>query len=49
MKTDIEIAREAKLKPSEEIAAKVGIDKHDLVCYGETIAKIKDYQKYIKN
>ncbi|EFL87517.1 formate--tetrahydrofolate ligase, partial [Ahrensia sp. R2A130] len=39
-KTDIEIAREAKKKPIQEIGAKLGIDAADLVPYGHDKAKI---------
>ena len=39
-KTDIEIAREAKKKPIQEIGAKLGISSDDLVPYGHDKAKI---------
>jgi formate--tetrahydrofolate ligase len=39
--SDLEIAREAKLKPLEEIAAGMGIGAHLLEPYGEAVAKIK--------
>jgi formate--tetrahydrofolate ligase len=39
--SDLEIAREAKLEPLDEIAAGMGIGKHLLEPYGETVAKIK--------
>ncbi len=39
MKTDIEIAYEAKLQPIEKIAKKLGID--DLYRYGDYVAKVK--------
>lgn len=39
MKTDIEIAYEAKLKPIEEIAEKIGIN--DVYRYGDYVAKVK--------
>ncbi len=39
-KTDIEIAREAKKKPIQEIGAKLGIDAADLVPYGHDKAKV---------
>ena len=39
--SDLEIAREAKLKPLEEIAAGMGIRAHLLEPYGEAVAKIK--------
>ena len=40
MKTDLEIAREAKVKPIGEIAASIGIDDCDLYPYGKYIAKV---------
>lgn len=40
MKTDIEIASEAKLKPITEIAAQLGIDQDNLECYGKYKAKV---------
>ena len=40
MKTDIEIAREAKLLPIKEIAAKIGIAEDILAPYGKHIAKV---------
>ncbi|MEM8950430.1 MAG: formate--tetrahydrofolate ligase [Pseudomonadota bacterium] len=39
-KTDIEIAREAKKQPIQEVGAKLGIDAQDLVPYGHDKAKI---------
>jgi formate--tetrahydrofolate ligase len=39
--TDLEIAREAKLEPIDEIAAGMGIGEHLLELYGESVAKIK--------
>ena len=39
-KTDIEIAREAKKKPIQEIGARLGIDAADLVPYGHDKAKV---------
>lgn len=39
-KSDIEIAREAELRPIEEIAAKVGLGGEDLLPYGRHKAKI---------
>ncbi|MDE2445156.1 MAG: formate--tetrahydrofolate ligase [Alphaproteobacteria bacterium] len=38
--SDIEIAREAKMKPIMEIGAKLGIPANDLVPYGHTKAKV---------
>ncbi|MDO4173040.1 MAG: formate--tetrahydrofolate ligase [Prevotellaceae bacterium] len=40
MKTDIEIAREAKLKPINEIAGQIGIDTEQMEPYGKYIAKV---------
>ncbi len=40
VKTDIEIAREAKKKPIQEIGAKLGIGAEDLVPYGHDKAKV---------
>ena len=39
-KTDIEIAREAKKRPIQEIGAKLGISPEDLVPYGHDKAKV---------
>jgi formate--tetrahydrofolate ligase len=39
--SDLQIARKATLKPIPEIAAGMGIGKHLLEPYGETVAKIK--------
>ena len=40
MKTDIEIANEAKLQPITEIAESLGIDADKLECYGKYKAKV---------
>ena len=40
VKSDIEIAREAKQKPIAEVAAKVGVPAEALVPYGWTKAKV---------
>jgi formate--tetrahydrofolate ligase len=40
VKSDIEIAREAKMKPIMEIGAKLGIPAEDLIPYGHTKAKV---------
>lgn len=40
MLTDIEIARKVKPELIEKIASKIGINKKDLFCYGEYIAKV---------
>ncbi len=39
--SDLEIARRAKLKPLTEIAGGIGIGKHLLEPYGDSVAKIK--------
>ncbi|MBS0234154.1 MAG: formate--tetrahydrofolate ligase [Proteobacteria bacterium] len=49
MSTDIEIARDAKLKPIAEIAAKVRVPAEALIPYGWTKAKVSsDYIKQIE-
>ena len=40
MKSDLEIAREAKVKPIKEIAQSIGIDEDDLYPYGKYVAKV---------
>ncbi len=40
VKSDIEIAREAKMKPIAEVAAKIGVPADALVPYGTTKAKL---------
>ena len=40
MKSDIQIAQEAKLKPIEEIAKQLGIGEEDLETYGKYKAKV---------
>ena len=47
VKTDIEIAREAKKKPIMEIGAKLGIPSEHLLPYGHDKAKIG--QEFIKS
>ena len=42
MKTDIEIAQEAKMLPITEIASKLGIEDDELELYGKYKAKIND-------
>ena len=42
MKTDIEIAKEAKMLPITEIAKKLGIEDDELELYGKYKAKIND-------
>jgi len=50
MKTDIEIAQEAKMLPIKEVAANIGIEEDDLEFYGKYKAKISDeYFEKIKN
>ena len=39
--SDLEIARQAKLKPLSEIADGMGIGEHLLEPYGDSVAKIK--------
>ncbi len=41
MKSDLDIAREAKLVPIQDIAWKMGFDADEIVPYGREIAKIK--------
>ena len=42
MKTDIEIAQEAKMIPIKEVAASYGISEDDLELYGKYKAKLTD-------
>lgn len=42
MKTDIEIAQEAELKPIQDVAVKLGIAQDDLELYGKYKAKLSD-------
>ena len=42
MKTDIEIAQEAKMYPIKDVAAKLGITEDDLELYGKYKAKLSD-------
>lgn len=42
MKTDIEIAQEAKMLPIKEVAAKLGLTEDDLDLYGKYKAKVTD-------
>lgn len=50
MKTDIEIAQEAKMKPINQIAEMIGLSEEDLEYYGKTKAKISlDVWKRVKN
>ena len=41
MLSDLQIARQAKLRPLREIAAEMGIGEHFLETYGSAVAKIK--------
>lgn len=50
MKTDIEIAQEAKMLPITQVAAGLGIDEDDLELYGKYKAKLSDeYLKKLEN
>jgi formate--tetrahydrofolate ligase len=40
MRSDLEIAREAVLRPITEVAARLGLDPDDLIPYGRHIAKV---------
>lgn len=42
MKTDIQIAQEAKMLPIKEVAAKIGMTEDDMELYGKYKAKISD-------
>ena len=42
MKTDIQIAQEAVMKPIKEVAASIGIKEDDLELYGKYKAKLSD-------
>ena len=42
MKTDIQIAQEAVMKPIKEVAASIGIQQDDLELYGKYKAKLSD-------
>ena len=49
VKSDIEIAREAKIKPIADVAAKIGVPAHALIPYGWTKAKVSfDYINQIQ-
>ena len=41
MLSDTEIAAQAKVAPINEIAARLGVEKEDLIPYGEEIAKVR--------
>ena len=50
MKSDIEIAQSAKMRPIKEIAANFGIEEDDLELYGKYKTKLSDeYLKSIEN
>lgn len=50
VKSDIEIAREAKIKPIAEVAAKIGVPSNALIPYGWTKAKVStDYINQIQS
>lgn len=50
VKSDIQIAQEAKMEPIVNVAKNVGIDENDLELYGKYKAKIsEDYLKKIKS
>ena len=50
MKTDIEIAQEAELKPIKEVAASIGIKEDDLELYGKYKAKFESgFMNEVKN
>lgn len=40
MKTDVQIAQEAKMLPITEVAKKIGLDEEDLILYGKYKAKV---------
>ncbi|MEO0329702.1 MAG: formate--tetrahydrofolate ligase, partial [Pseudomonadota bacterium] len=42
VKSDIEIARESKKKPIQEIGAKLGISSDDLLPFGHDKAKVSE-------
>jgi len=50
MKTDIQIAKESKMEPIENVAEKIGLAKNDLELYGDYKAKLKpELWERIKN
>ena len=50
VKSDIEIAREAKKLPIKEVAKKLGIEEEELIPFGHDKAKISDqFIKSVKN
>ena len=40
MLTDYEIAKQAKVRPIQDIAAKLGVDSADFMPYGDEVAKV---------
>ncbi|MBQ8917855.1 MAG: formate--tetrahydrofolate ligase, partial [Oscillospiraceae bacterium] len=42
MRSDIEIAQSAQMKPIDQIAAQLGIRPEELECYGRYKAKVSD-------
>ena len=49
MLSDIEIAQQAKMLSVKDIAVKLNIAESDLTTYGENVAKVTNYNKYIDN
>ena len=50
VKSDIEIAREAKKLPIKEVAKTLGIEEEELIPFGHDKAKISDqFIKSVKN
>ena len=49
MLTDVEIAEKSKLLKISSIAKKLNLKNSDLFMYGDYIAKVKNYNKIIKN
>lgn len=50
MKTDIQIAQEASLKPIKEIAREIGLDENEIELYGNYKAKVTlDVPKRLEN
>ena len=50
MKTDIQIAQEAKMIPIKEVAASIGVTEDDIELYGKYKAKLSDeYFEKVKN
>lgn len=49
MLSDIEIAQQAKMLSIKDIAVKLNIAESDLTTYGDNVAKVTNYNKYIDN